>query len=484
MRDRPVTVVPMERLMGREVPRSLEAEMSLLGCMILDPREVIPDVVRRVDAVHFYSERHGVLFRAIVDVYQAAGDVDLTQLIAHLDRQSKTAQVGGADYLMELVNSVPTAVNAPHYAAVVLDRARLRRLIEACGLVMHEVYQGVDDGPELVARALDRVAELARDGGVRAPATLGRVELEVLDELVKGKPAMFHTGLAEVDRIADGVPRQGVWTIFGYPAGGKTTFALTVGMNLARAEGIPVRVVSFEQRAMRVAATLLSQAAGVNVHGMLNQGRRPTIQELDRLEAVARDHAGLDFAMFEDAMDPNAIFAEASLLRDKHERGVVIVDYLQDIPPFGRFVDLTPRITEAMRVLARIARELGWLVVVVSQLDKSAGKKNRQPQLSDGLGSSAIEQRSDLISYVWRPHQREPCPPRPAVNAHPFGHEDAAYRSWLVRYQRTRIGVIKNKYGPVGNTDLVFEGSLMRFRDPTDDERYNYPELHDEEGER
>jgi len=224
---------------------------------------------------------------------------------------------------------------------------------------------------------------------------------------------------------------------------------------------------------------LLSQVCALNVHGLLNRGGVAAPEVLDQVAAAARLHANVDFAMFEDNLDPNAIYSEVAVLAEKHPRGVVVVDYVQDIPPFGQFIDQTPRITEAMRILARIARELGWLVIVVSQVGKEAGKKNEQPQLSDALGSSSIEQRSDLISFVWRPHQREVRP----AGERPVGwdQDDSAWAAWEARFKRCRVGIIKNKYGRLGHKDFVFDGASMKFRNPTEDEERYWPKLRGEQ---
>lgn len=480
-------VVEIGKMFDREVPTAIEAEMSLLGSMILDPA-CIPIVGADVESGHYYNEAHRHIHKAIVSVFDETGTGDLVQIVDRLRARGVLAEVGGSEYLLELANYVPTSVNATHFARIVRGKARLRALIESCGMAVFDAYDLAEDPREVFDRAMERFTAIARDGSMRDTVTLPDAEARVMQDLAKGAPSMYRTGVSAFDEIADGIPRQGVVTLFGYPGGGKTTFALTVALNLAMGVGfqqrVPVRVVSFEQSAQRIAATLLTQRAKLPVHEWLNQGKAPNQFERDELQRVIDSHQGVDFAMYESNLDPNAIYAEALALRQRHDRGVLVVDYLQDIPPFGRLVDHTPRMTEAMRILARIARELGWLVIVVSQVDKAAGKANRRPTLTDGLGSSAIEQRSDFIAYVWRPHQREPRPKPIKMNG-PMGEivDHTPVERWRTRYQRTQFGVIKNKFGPCGTAEQIFEGNIMAFREATDEERQVWPDLRDEAGE-
>lgn len=464
-------------------PQALEAEMGLLGSMILDGR-IVPEVMRLVRERHFYSEAHSVIFRCIEAVWRKnQGNVDLILMVDQL-RSNVTGErteldlVGGVEYLEALANSVPTALGWQHYAKVVSEKARMRKAIDIGGELVHQLYLSGDagDANEAIVGALDSLAKIARGSVGREPAYLGATADALIQSLQEGHRETIPTGVAAIDGLCDGLPQQGVVAVFGYPSGGKSTLTLTVALSLAMGsdvrEPLPVRVCSFEQGPRRVTATLLSAWSGVRVHTHMNRGTVPTTEEMERMAESAAGFNEVDFAMYEDNLDPPTLFAEISAVAARKPRGVLVVDYVQDIPPFGEFTEATPRIGEAMRILARIARELGWLVLVVSQLDKAAGKANRRPKMSDGLGSSAIEQRSDLMLFVWRPHQHDSMP-----QVDDTLQQERARNVWNARRGRTVIGVIKNKYGTIGSREMMFDGSVMRFREATEEEKRTWPEL-------
>ena len=463
-------IAQVPKMFDRQPPHSIEAEMSLLGCLIIDPANVA-EVRRIITADDFFDVRHARIFDTIATVYAEDGQVDAVTLSNSLGLDDNESTGIAIEYLVKLAEETPSPVGYTHYAKIVADKSKLRKLIKAAGNIMHAAYtQNADDTDATIAWAFEQISPIARLTGGNETVSLQAAADQVIAALETGRPTNLRTGFKSFDDIAGGVPRSGLWTIFGYPGGGKTTFALAAALNFAR--GLPsdgsnppqlgtvVRYYSVEQGPMRAAATLLSQGSGVGVHKLINRGGASE----DQKNAVAEASLGFglcDFAFIEQSMDPNQLYNECAALATKHSHGVLVCDYIQDMPPFGKFIETTPRMTETMRILARIARELGWLVICVSQVSKSAGNANLAPKMTDGLGSSAIEQRSDFISYVWRPHVREEMPVCDGDSE--FGGPSPKFVAWEARHQRTRIGILKNKYGPSGHVELQFEAHPMRF---------------------
>lgn len=468
----PSVVVRLDRMFDREPPYSLESEMSLLGGMILDP-SVIPAVAQAVSDVDFWDPDHATIFRAIVDQWHQDRLANIVLVCDRIERAGgiQTPAKGGQRYLEKLANETPGPAGAEIYARLIRDKARLRGLIDAAGKVLHSAYDpGTRRTDDILTAALDQMVQVCRIEDPQRWTSLADAEVKVLDAMDRGVADLVATGVAPFDRVLDGFPRQGMATVFGYPASGKTTFALTVALARARGGGSvkpqPVRVYSYEQPDIRVAATLMAQAAGLPVHDYLNRGNRPSPGDRQRLEDVIRAHTGVDFQISPRSVDAPTIYNDVLAAHAKHGPGVVVVDYIQDLPPFGVYQEAVPRITESMRILATIARDLGWLVLTVSQLGKDAARENRRPTLADGLGSSAIEQRSDFIVYVWREHQREP---RPTVRDQ--ARAEMAVWDWSARQRKVEWGVIKSKYGPLGTVLGAFDAQIMRWRDGTEDER-------------
>jgi replicative DNA helicase len=414
--------------------------------------------MRTVGVGDFDHGGHRLIFASMVACYSRHRDFDLANLVAEL--AGSLDRAGGRDGLERLVRQVPTAAGFGRYAREVKAASKMRALhdIAERAAALAGKPQPPDMAEDAIASVAESLVRLTRESG-REPTTLAAAEAKVISELQTGRRAMMETGIERFDAIAGGVPRSGVWTILGYPAQGKTTFMLSALVHMATA-GRTVRVCSFEQSSHRIAATLLAQASGVQVHQYLNRGGTIEPSALEELARVAERHAGLDFAVFEENLSPPQIFAECAAMRG--EPGIVALDYIQDIPPFGPYTETTQRISEGMRIMASIARELGWLVVVVSQLGKSESRQNLRPKMTDGVGSGAIEQRSDLMTSVWRPHYHESPPPG----------DDALDRApWRARVSRVQINVLKNKFGPLGEESLVFDGKAMRFRPEHPDER-------------
>lgn len=471
MSRQPITI-PLAPLFNLPVPQDAAAEAAVVGAMITEP-STIPDIRRTLSAEDFYTPRLIETFTAANEIYIRTRTLDIALLVSELNTGPGFDADGCIGFLTATIESCPSWGTWPHYAERVKAKSKARRLVGVCAEAVHAAYQASEDISGVVAQHFERVAHIARNDSQAAIIQLVDAADEVIAMMEEGRPLNLRTGIDAFDDISGGVPKSGVWAIFAPPSTGKTTFALRACLNIAR--GLPargehpaqekrvVRYCSVEQPAIRAAATLLSQDTGRSVHELISNFKATPAQIDETVEA--RLSWGLpEFGFFRESKDPNQLFAECLALSTKHEHGVLVMDYIQDTPPFDKFVDLTPRITEGMRILSRIARELGWLVIVVSQIDKASSKLNQSPKLTDGIGSSAIEQRSDVISYVWRPHQREVPPP---YSRDTFtGEDDPTWAAWNARNKRVRVGVIKSKYGNCGVADMMYTGRSMNFIDP------------------
>lgn len=435
-------------------PHSLEAEMSLIGAAILTTdRQMLGAIWSEVDRSHFYDVKHGAIWEGIGMCYVQHGKIDLVMLKQHLPAEDREELTTTA---MTCAESVPTPTNWQYYARIVNAKHRTRKLMRACQEQAWRLSNATDDD-DAITLAMDSLAEAGRVTASDESVQLAEAERGLMDMLERRDAQCVPTGIEVFDREFMGLPKTGLVSIFGYPASGKTTLTLTIAESLAK-RGIPVRVFSYEQNATRVAATLLSAATGLPVHSWINAGNQPSPQETDILTSAIQAHNALDFGLIDRSLDAPGIFRECQAVGMRGTPGVAVVDYIQNLPGWGQFQELTPRITESMRWLQRIARDLGWLVLNVSQLDKVASKENRRPSLADGLGSSAIEQYSDMIVSVYRPHQREP------------NEDELGVMTWIARQRKCAMAVLKNKYGPNGEVDLAFDMKRMQFRVPSRDE--------------
>lgn len=469
-------------MFDKEPPHSRGSEICLLAAVYVDPA-AFADVSRIVAAGDFYFEDCRSVFVAVAELYQTSRAIDFQLVMERLATKPDFDQTTFDRLIGEVSDQVGSAVGAMSYAKIVKDKSRMRELISLCGTAIHLAYTKPDDFDGSIASHFEGIARLARNGLENKTVSLRQAYGLILGELELGKPTLIRTGILDFDLISGGILKGCLNTIFGCPGSGKSTLSLEFAHNMARGiaatqntpaqEPMIVRYFSVEQGPQRAGATIYSQTHGVQMHTLMNTGIA-TDEEMQELLLQSKK-ATENLHFYNVSMDPNQLYAECASLATKHPHGVLFVDYLQELPAFGQFIELTPRIAESMRVLARISRELGWTVVVLSQMDKSAGKLHKTPKMSDGLGSSAIEQRSDFIAYVYRPHQQETKPPRYEDE---FGMgSDTAQVAWDAKQNRTRIGIIKNKYGRKGSCEMQFVPERMTFIVPEKSTTHHWPDI-------
>jgi replicative DNA helicase len=436
----------------RQSPHAPLAEVALIGALLIDPVPVIRDVAQIMRADDLYGDRHREVWDVVVGLSREhGGDVPIPVLAGRL-RQFGDEPVTGE--LERYMTETPGPAGAASYAKEIAAKARLRRLCDACHRAVWAASNAdASKADEVLSSALADITPACTVAGSTKALRLADVELACIERLESGERAMIPTGLSTFDSMFDGLPQSGTVTIMGYPGSGKSTLALAFAVSRALTQ--PVRIYQIEMAPERMGATVLSQATQIAVHDMLNRGIFPNEYQSQALRAAQAKHADLPVTIAEKSADATTIYAECLQAHAQHGPGCVLIDYVQDLPGWGQFTELVPKITESMRVLSMIARDLGWLVIVVSQLGKEVAKQNKRPGMADGVGSGAIEQRSDLMLSVWREFQSQP-----------FDGSDA----WPLRQRKVELRSVKNKYGTLATQYLAFDGPSMTFRGPTPEE--------------
>jgi replicative DNA helicase len=289
-----------------------------------------------------------------------------------------------------------------------------------------------------------------------APATQGReVPLGVaarraMQAIREGRPTVYPSGLADLDRDFGGIPRSGVVVVTGVPGSGKSTLAANVALRLALTDRVGVRVFSYEMPAEKLASSMLAAEAQQPVHRFSITGTQPSRFSWDVMDAVAERFDGADLAFIEENVAATEIFNRCCAYR---KRGVscIVVDYIQNLPSDQRHENDAAKIAEAARYMQRIAVELNMLVLVVSQMTLAACRENRPPRMSDMEGSGAIMKVADMVLGVYRE----------AVFT-PRG-DDETDEAWTRRKRSADLHVLKNKTGPIGAVPLHFRPEWTRF---------------------
>ncbi len=392
-----------EQLAQRMPPQDMAAEMCVLGSMILD-KEEIGEIIPLLHADNFYRHDHRLIFDALIGLYESNSSIDLVLLRDELDRRGQLQQVGGVDYLVSLVDSVPHTANAVYYAKIVSGKGMLRNLITAAGEISRNAYEAHGDIGEILESAEQKIFEVTQQKisgqGVSIKDILGRV-FEVL-ELREGKMITgVSTGFMELDDITCGLQRGEVIIVAARPSMGKTALGLNIAEHVGANSRSPVAVFSLEMSAQQLTERMLAGRAHINSNklrqGYLNE------EEYEELQNTANELSQAPiFVDDSPSLTPLELRAKARRLKLKHDIQLVVVDYLQlmHVPGIESRVQEVGTISRHLKALAR---ELNVPVIAMSQLNRSPeGREGHRPRMSDLRESGNIEQDADVIILLHR----------------------------------------------------------------------------------
>ncbi len=431
-------------------PQNTDAEASLLGAILIDSDAIvrIADSVRVDD---FYDERHQRIYEAIKKLYEKHSPIDVLTLSNQLKEDSFLDIVGGASYLTDLTNYVPTAAHVEHYAEIVSQKAIRRRLIKASqditGLGFDET-KSVQDLIEEAETQLFQVSQQHVKQDISSIEDILAESFERLDELHKdkGKIRGVPTGFKDLDNILAGLQRSDLIIIAARPSMGKTALSLNLAHSIATKAEQPVLVFSLEMSKEQLVDRMLSMESGVDAWNI----RTGNLSDAD-FEKIGQAMGTLSEApiYIDDSAGITVSDLRTKARREQHQRqlGLILVDYLQLMSGGARFGgdgNRVQEISEISRGLKAIARELNVPVIALSQLSRSVESRSPQiPQLSDLRESGSIEQDADVVAFIYREDYYNPDTDRKNI---------------------TDILIKKHRNGPVGNVELYFDKDKQRFK--------------------
>lgn len=431
-------------------PQNLDAEASLLGAILIDS-DAIVRVADTVDVNDFYDERHQRIYEAIKKLYEKHSPIDILTLSNQLKEDSFLDVVGGAAYLTELTNYVPTAAHVEHYAEIVSQKAIRRRLIKASqditGLGFDE-SKSVQDLIEEAETQLFQVSQQHVKQDISSIEDILAESFERLDELHKdkGKIRGVPTGFRDLDNILAGLQRSDLIIIAARPSMGKTALSLNLAHSIATKAELPVLVFSLEMSKEQLVDRMLSMESGVDAWNI----RTGNLSDAD-FEKIGQAMGTLSEApiYIDDTPGITVSDLRTKARREQHQRqlGLILVDYLQLMSGgarFGATENRVQEISEISRGLKAIARELNVPVIALSQLSRSVEARSPQiPQLADLRESGSIEQDADVVAFIYREDYYNPETDRKNI---------------------TDILIKKHRNGPTGNIELYFDKERQRFK--------------------
>lgn len=435
------------KVAGKITPQNVEAEMSLLGAVLID-EEVLADITDKIHAKDFYEKKHAAIFAAMIRLYERHAPVDLLTLSDELKKKDELSMIGGTSYLTELTNYVPTAAHAAAYADMVAQSAVRRRLIKVSSQIAELGYDDDQTVQELLQRAEQDLYSVSDDAQKNDLVSIESILTESFDRMEllhrdKGALRGVKTGYRDLDKLTAGLQKSDLLILAARPAMGKSTFAQNLAYNIATKENKAVLFFSLEMSKEQLVDRMLSEAAGVdswNIRtGNLSDDDFAKISEAMGEMAEAPIY-------FDDTPGLSVLEMRTKARRQAHQTplGLVIVDYLQLMQGSKNYGDnRVQEVSEISRGLKLIARELDVPVIALSQLSRSVESRSPQiPMLSDLRESGSIEQDADIVMFLYR--------------------EDY-YNPDTDRQHLTDLILAKHRNGPTGKVELFFHPERLRF---------------------
>ncbi|HEX7101754.1 MAG TPA: replicative DNA helicase [Nitrolancea sp.] len=428
-------------------PSNLEAEQSVLGSLLID-RDAVIRIASFLKPSDFYSSGNGLVYEAILDLYNRRVPPDFVTVVDELTRRERLQDVGGISYLTDLINTVPTAVHIEYYGRIVERTATLRRLIDAGASIINIGY---DDSIE-VEEALDRseraIFGVSQLRTVRDFVGIGEVLETYFDKLDtiqqhRGDVVGVPTGYADMDKLTGGFQRSDLIILAARPSVGKSALQLGITHNAAVKHGKTVGIFSLEMSAEQLVQRLLSMETGVDSHrlrmGLIDDSEWDQISRafgrLAEANVYIDDTPGI--SIMEVRSKARRLFAERGL-------DLIIIDYLQLLSG-RRTENRVQEISEISRSLKGLARELNIPVLALSQLSRAVeSRTDHRPMLSDLRESGSIEQDADIVMFIYR---------------------EEVYDKETEKKGLAEVIVAKHRNGPTGTVNLRFFERTARFAD-------------------
>lgn len=429
-------------------PQHQESEKALLGSILLRS-DVLYELIDIFPRNAFYSERHRIIYEAMLDLHTRHEPVDLVTLAAKLEDRKQLETIGGRAYLAELANSVPSSANAKFYAETVRRKHLMRSLIDAAERISEISYNEDAELETLLDEAERRIFEITNTG-VRQSIVHIKSALEEawerIDRLHHTRDGLrgVPTGFSGIDALLSGLQKTDLIILAARPSVGKTSLALDIARRAAVNYGVPVGIFSLEMSTQQLIDRMISAQSAVNAW-KLRTGKglqdsdfsylRDAIDSLSKAPIFINDTPGLNILSMRSAVRK---------MKSEHNLGLVVVDYLQLMTPLRNSDSMVQQVTEISRSLKSLAKELDIPVLALSQLSRAVEQRGGKPRLSDLRDSGSIEQDADVVMFIHRDDKTNENSERPNI---------------------AEILIEKHRNGPTGRVELFFDSERSTFRD-------------------
>lgn len=437
-----------EALIKKILPHSLEAEQSVIGSMLLDKAAIVT-ASEMLMGDDFYQHQYGVIFETMVELYNEGKPVDLVTLQNRLKEKDVPPEISSLEFVKDIMSTVPTSANVRYYAAIVRDKAILRRLIRVNEEIANACYAGKEKTEDILAQTEKKIFDLLQNRNSGEFVPIRQVAMNVLEKIeiaakTKSTVTGIPTGFTDLDYRTSGMQPSDFILIAARPSMGKTAFVLNVVHHVAVKKKLPCMIFSLEMSKEQLVNRMLSMESKVDSQTL----RTGTLSDSDWDKVV--EGIGVissSTLMIDDTPGISITELRSKCRKMKLEYGLslVIIDYLQLMSGSGTKSgeNRQQEISEISRSLKALARELNAPVVALSQLSRACETRtDHRPMLSDLRESGAIEQDADVVMFLYR---------------------DDYYNKDTDKPNVAEVIIAKQRNGPIGTVELVWLPNYTKF---------------------
>jgi replicative DNA helicase len=429
-------------------PQSLESEMAILGALLQRP-DSIYDVSDVLTPAAFYSSRNRIIYDTILNLNRKGAPIDSVSVLDYLKDQGLIERSGGAAYLAELIDFVPSTANIGHYSTTIQKKKIMRDLLEAAD---HISGLGFDESKELeeildtAEKKIFEVTNMTTSTNIIALKNVVGAAFERLERIHATKDAIrgVPTGFKALDNKLSGFQKSDLIILAARPAVGKTSLVLDMARRAALNHKIPVQVFSLEMGADQLVDRMVSAESEVDLWS-IRTGKNLKESDFEAIGgAISRLSDAPIFINDEAGINLMKMRSVCRRVKSEHGLGLVIVDYLQLMTPMTKSDNTVAQVTEISRGLKQLAREMDVPVIALSQLSRAVESRGGKPRLSDLRDSGSIEQDADIVMFIHREDKYNPETDKPNI---------------------AEIMIEKHRNGPVGICELFFDSKKTKYLD-------------------
>ena len=436
----------------RKIPQNLEAEMAVLGSAFLT-NYAFDKVCEELSEEMFLSEPNKRVFNAISELHKNKIPLDSATVKNEIEKKGSINQIGGIEYLSEVIDSVITAANIDYYIDIVKDKALRRKLIDVTNSINVDAYNEEEETNEIIDGAEEKifsVTKARRSGEFKSIGEVLNNTRDHLERLSKNKSEItgISSGFGDINKITSGWHNRELIIVAGRPAMGKTAIALNLAINGAMHSKKPVAIFNMEMSAEQLALRMIAAYGGID-QTKLRTGRlehndwkkvNEAMSELGDTDLYIEDTSG---------MTVSEIRAKCRQLATREKGlGMVVIDYLQLIQGSTKYMgNRQQEVSEISRSLKTMAMELDIPVIALAQLSRGVeAREDKRPLMSDLRESGSIEQDADIVAFLYRDD---------------YYNRSEGEKSFI---SVTEFIIAKNRSGGNGTVELIFERNLSNFR--------------------